>query len=110
MGMSDPARRDAAGAKPANGNTTPPRRTGTLVGGRFRIKQEIWRESGVELLRASDAQSGDDVALLIMTPPGPARALLERELAKAQRLGGHKNLAAALGVVSEGKELIVAHE
>jgi hypothetical protein len=108
--MSDPARRDAAGAKSTTAGMTSPRRPGTLVGGRFRIKQEIWHANGAELLRASDAQSGDDVALLVMTPSGPARALLERELAKAQRLGGHRNLAAALGVVSEGRELIVAHE
>jgi serine/threonine-protein kinase len=80
------------------------------VGGRFRIKQELWRVEGMELLRASDAQSGNDVSVLIMSPPGPARALLERELAKAQRLGGHKNLAAAIGVVSEGRDLVVAHE
>ncbi|HEY0706750.1 MAG TPA: protein kinase, partial [Polyangia bacterium] len=83
---------------------------GTLVGGRFRIKQTVVHEPSMQLLRASDAQSGDDVALLVLRPDGPARALLEREVAKAQRLGGHKVLAAALGVVGEGQEIIIAHE
>lgn len=105
--MSDPARRGPT----ATTNAAPTaRQPGTLIGGRFRIKQAISRDNGVELLRASDAQSGDDVALLVFTPTGPARALLEREMAKAQRLGGHKNLAAAIGLVGDGKELVAAHE
>ena len=45
-----------------------------------------------------------------MRPSGPARAVLERELAKAQRLGPHKNLAAVMAVFGEGDQLLVAHE
>jgi hypothetical protein len=103
MRMSDPARRDAP---PPHSRSQP----GTLVGTRFRVKQAISQERGVQLLRASDAQSGEDVALLVLRPDGPARALLERELAKAQRLPAHKNLAATFAAFSEGGELIVAHE
>jgi serine/threonine protein kinase len=101
--MSDPARRDA----PAPPNRSQP---GTLVGTRFRVKHGISQQRGVELLRASDAQSGEDVALLVVRPEGPARALLERELAKAQRLPAHKNLAAVIAAFSDGRELIVAQE
>jgi serine/threonine protein kinase len=104
--MSDPARRNA----PAATSFLKSRPPGTLVGGRFRIKQTVVQEPSMQLLRASDAQSGDDVSLLVLRPEGPARALLEREVAKAQRLGNHKVLAAALGVVGEGQELIIAHE
>lgn len=106
MGMSDPARRDAASAT----SSSAPHKPGTMVGGRFRIKQVVSNDGGVELLRATDSQSGEDVGLLILAPPGPARALLERELAKAQRLGPHKNLATTIGTASEGKDLVVASE
>jgi hypothetical protein len=103
MRMSDPARRDA----PAPQSRSQP---GTLVGTRFRVKHAISQQRGIEVLRASDAQSGEDVALLVLRPEGPARALLERELAKAQRLPAHKNLAATIAAFSEGGELIVAQE
>ncbi|HEY0707617.1 MAG TPA: hypothetical protein VGG33_12520, partial [Polyangia bacterium] len=104
--MSDPARRNA----PAATSFLKSRPPGTLVGGRFRIKETVVQDASMQLLRASDAQSGSDVSLLVLRPEGPARALLEREVAKAQRLGGHKVLAAALGVVGEGQEMIIAHE
>ncbi len=115
--MSDDARRDAPGAgqnagrqgrgqEPANARRQP----GALIGTRFRVKQALSRQRGVELLRASDAQSGADVSLVIVSPEGPARALLERELAKAQRLPAHKNLLPVLASFPEGRDLVVAQE
>jgi len=101
--MSDPARiGDVSGAGPL-----PP---GTLVGNRFRVKTHLRSEGETELYRASDAQSGDDVALRLMRPTGPVRAVLERELAKAQRLGPHKNVAGVVAVIREGDQLVVAQE
>src|SRR5687767_11964325 len=83
---------------------------GTLLGNRFRVKAHLGTDGGAELYRASDAQSGDDVVLCALTPSGPARALLERELAKAQRLPPHKNLTRVTAVVREGVALLVAQE
>ncbi len=45
-----------------------------------------------------------------MRPSGPVRAVLERELAKAQRLGPHKNVAGVVAVIREGDQLLVAQE
>jgi serine/threonine-protein kinase len=101
--MSDPAR---IGALSGAGPLAP----GTLVGNRFRVKAHLRTEAETELYRASDAQSGDDVALRVMRPSGPVRAVLERELAKAQRLGPHKNVAAVVAVIREGDQLVVAQE
>ena len=102
--MSDPARiGDVSGAA----GPLPP---GTLVGNRFRVKAHLRTEGETELYRASDAQSGDDVALRMMRPSGPVRAVLERELAKAQRLGPHKNVAGVVAVIREGDQLLVAQE
>ena len=102
--MSDPARiGDVSGAA----GPLPP---GTLVGNRFRVKAHLRTEGETELYRASDAQSGDDVALRTMRPSGPVRAVLERELAKAQRLGPHKNVAGVVAVIREGDQLLVAQE
>jgi hypothetical protein len=101
--MSDPARiGDVSGAGPL-----PP---GTLVGNRFRVKTHLRTEGETELYRASDAQSGSDVALRVIRPSGPVRAVLERELAKAQRLGPHKNVAGVVAVIREGDQLLVAQD
>jgi hypothetical protein len=101
--MNDPAR----AGRTSGARLHPP---GTLLGNRFRVKAHLGSDGAGELYRASDAQSGDDAAVWALTPSGPARALLERELAKAQRLGPHKNIARITAVLSQGPELLVAQE
>ena len=99
-----------AGSRP--GRTTAARLhpPGTLLGSRFRVKAHLGTDGGADLYRASDAQSGEDVVLYTLAPAGPARALLERELAKAQRLVPHKNVARVTAVLREGAALLVAQE
>ena len=101
--MSDPARIGAV----SGGGPLPP---GTLVGNRFRVKTHLRTEAETELYRATDAQSGEDIGLRTLRPSGPVRAVLDRELAKAQRLGPHKNLARVVAVVREADQLLVAQE
>jgi eukaryotic-like serine/threonine-protein kinase len=104
--MSDPAPLGADAEKSATGRYN----QGTLLGSRFRIKEYLRRDGDIELYRASDAQSGADVALRVILPSGPGLAVLERDLARAQRLPPHKNLAAVVGVGREGPQLLVAYE
>jgi hypothetical protein len=104
--MSDPAPL-GADAKAVGAGRHP---AGTLLGGRFRIKEFRKRDEDIELYRASDAQSGADVALRVVPFSPPALAILERDLARAQRLPPHRNLAAVVGVVREGPSLLVAYE
>ena len=104
--MSDPAPLGADAERGATGRHSP----GTLLGNRFRIKEYLRRDGDIELYRASDAQSGAEVALRVMMPSGPALAVLERDLARAQRLPPHRNLAAVVGVAREGPHLLVAYE
>jgi hypothetical protein len=101
--MNDPARVGAAtGAGPLP--------AGTLLGNRFRVKSHLRGHGEAELYRASDAQSGAEVAVYVLTLATTARALMERELAKAQRLPPHKNLALLVAVTAHGSRLLVAHE
>src|SRR5687768_685217 len=104
--MSDPAPLGADADKGGTGRHNP----GTLLGSRFRIKEYLRREGDLELYRASDAQSGADVALRVILPSAPALAVLERDLARAQRLPPHRNLAAVVGVARDGPQLLVAYE
>ncbi len=104
--MSDPAPLGADGERGATGRHKP----GTLLGNRFRIKEYLRRDGDIELYRASDAQSGADVALRVILPSGPALAVLERDLARAQRLPPHRNLSAVMGVARDGPQLLVAYE
>jgi serine/threonine protein kinase len=105
--MSDPAPLGADADRAAAGRHNP----GTLLGNRFRIKGYLRRDGDIELYRVSDAQSGADVALrVVVLPSGPALAVLERDLARAQRLPPHRNLAAVVGVVREGQHLLVAYD
>jgi hypothetical protein len=105
--MSDPAPLGADAAKAGGVGRHNP---GTLLGNRFRIKEFRKRDGDVELYRASDAQSGADVALRVVPFTPPALAILERDLSRAQRLPPHRNLAAVMGVVREGPVLLVAYE
>src|SRR4051812_18763876 len=100
--MNDPAR---ASADSGTG-TFPP---GTLLGGRFRIKEFVRVEGETQVYRASDAHSGSEVALRTVSLAGAGRAALERDLAKAQQVS-HKNLTALLGCASQGQLLLVASE
>ena len=100
--MNDPAHLGVASGSVAY----PP---GTLLGDRFRVKDHLQSLPGVAVYRASDAQSGDEVSLFAFTLSGPERAVLERELAKAQRVGQHKNIGPVVGVASTGDQVFVAY-
>jgi hypothetical protein len=101
--MNDPARVGAASA-------AGPSAAGTLLGNRFRVKSHLRGKGEAELYRASDAQSGAEVAVYLLTLSPTARSRLERELARAQRLPPHKNLAVLVAVTTHGSRLLVAHE
>ena len=106
--MSDPAPLGADAAAKAGGVGR--HNPGNLLGNRFRIKEFRKRDGDVELYRASDAQSGADVALRVVPFSPPALAILERDLSRAQRLPPHRNVAAVVGVVRDGAMLLVAYE
>jgi eukaryotic-like serine/threonine-protein kinase len=100
--MNDPARVDVD-------RGTSPLAPGTLLASRFRLKAFLRSEGETQLYVASDAISGQDVALRAVPLGGPARAVLERDLSKVQRIS-HKNLLAVVGVASQGDLALVATE
>jgi serine/threonine protein kinase len=104
--MSDPEPLGSDAQRGGTGHHSP----GSLLGNRFRIKEFLRRDGDIDLYRASDAQSGGDVALRVMVPQPAALAVLERDLARAQRLPPHRNLAAVVGVARQGRELLVAYD
>jgi serine/threonine protein kinase len=108
--MSDPAPLGADANAAARAGGVGRHNPGTLLGNRFRIKEFRKRDGDVELYRASDAQSGADVALRVVPFSPAALAILERDLSRAQRLPPHRNLAAVVGVVRDGAMLLVAYE